>query len=43
MQVVTERIIRIYVTSDGEEPFNKWLESLHGEIRHRVKEYLSRG
>lgn len=42
MQVVTEKIIRKYVTSNGEEPFSNWLESLHSEIRYRVKERLWR-
>ena len=42
MQVVTEKIIRKYVTPNGEEPFSNWLGSLHDEVRYRVKERLWR-
>lgn len=42
MQVVTEKIIKTYVTQNGEEPFSNWLASLDSKVRHKVKERLWR-
>lgn len=40
MQLVTEKIIKMYVTRNGEEPFSNWLASLDSKIKNRIKARL---
>lgn len=43
MQIILQKHLQIYVTSDGKQPFVKWLENLKDKkARYRIKERLDR-
>ena len=43
MKIVKQKVLDIYVTSDGEQPFVNWLESLkNNNDRYRIKKRLDR-